>query len=730
MEVIKRSGHIEQFDISKIRNVINTCASKLNGDYSEYTNVIESKLFVSNVESITTENIQKLLIQTTINILQETQNKAYGKLASQFILYNIEKNFKKKFNMLGVTHIKLQTFIECLVQNGDYNKQLIGKWSQSEMEQLENILDYSYDDEILVHQIMLLSKKYLLKDKDENVYELPQIANIVQAMSICKDVQGNRIEMVKQVYEALASNKISLATPIKSNLRRNNNFTSCYIIEVEDDSISILEAIKKCAIFSKNGGGVGIYLGKLRPSLSYIKGVRNANNIVKWVKIFDTIAPAWNQNGVRNGAFTISLDVFHKDILSFIECKTESGGDANEKCFNIFPQVIINKQFINEVLNDGMFPLLDRYIIQQTLKIDVCNLDDYNKNYDKIKEMVKEGKIENCLLVKAKDVWRKLLQVYVETGELYIIHKDNINKTNPLVGNGNFINSANLCIESYTPINETMNHSCNLISLNLNKIEINDFKHYCSLSVIILNELLKNSNKIFPENINNIENINPIGIGLMGVSDYMSKNGFSYINDKIEIEKLCEQLSYYSLEASMEYAKVSGNKPKLYEVSSLANGKFLGKTGNELNQQSKCGLDWVKLLNEVMKYGCSNLFLTAIAPNTSTSVLCNASSSFIPVYNKAWYETYNDISLYVQSNYADCCETADEVNTTHIVELTNAMCKWIDAGISMELTLNENTNIKQLSDCLLSCFQDNLKGMYYCRTSNKKSKFTCVGCEN
>ena len=43
--------------------------------------------------------------------------------------------------------------------------------------------------------------------------------------------------------------------------------------------------------------------------------------------------------GIRQGALTVSLDVWHKDILDFIEMRTENGGDVRLKCFDIFPQV-------------------------------------------------------------------------------------------------------------------------------------------------------------------------------------------------------------------------------------------------------------------------------------------------------------------------------------------------------------------------------------------------------
>ena len=154
--------------------------------------------------------------------------------------------------------------------------------------------------------------------------------------------------------------------------------------------------------------------------------------------------------GVRAGAITVSVDVFHKDIESFIEMKTESGGDVRQKCFNIYPQVIVNQKFIEAVKNNDVFPLLDRKSVIDVLDIDICDLKQFNDNYTRIVELVKNKKLYNCELIKAKDLWKRMLQVYIETGDLYIVCKDAMNKTNPFYDAEMFINSYNLCLSGDT----------------------------------------------------------------------------------------------------------------------------------------------------------------------------------------------------------------------------------------------------------------------------------------
>lgn len=154
--------------------------------------------------------------------------------------------------------------------------------------------------------------------------------------------------------------------------------------------------------------------------------------------------------GTRSGAITVSLDIFHKDIESFIEMKTESGGDVRQKCYNIFPQVIVNSKFIEAVRNDKEFPLVDRKTILDDLGIDVCDLKQFNDNYDLIVSKIKDKKLYNCELTSAKELWKKLLRIYIETGDLYIVCKDAMNKTNPFYDAEMFVNSYNLCLSGDT----------------------------------------------------------------------------------------------------------------------------------------------------------------------------------------------------------------------------------------------------------------------------------------
>ena len=441
--VQKRDGRFENYDISKIKKIISFATKDLRVNPLTLEATISSK--VKN--KIKTSEIQFNLIQSAVSLIT-IDEPDWSIVAGRLDIYNLHREVYKLHKINYET--KLIDFIKIAIKHNLYDNVILERYSEDEINEIEKYLNPEYDMIFPISSTKSLFKKYLIKHKGKS-FELPQFANIVIAMFLNQYETKDRLRKIKDDYEAIASLKISLATPFKANLRKPNaNLSSCFVTEIDDNAESINHTLKNIAMISKNGGGVGVYLGRIRPSNSLVKNYAGANVINVWVKIIDDMAPAWNQGGVRQGAITVSLDIFHKDIESFIEMKTESGGDVRQKCYNIFPQVIINSKFIEAVKNDKEFPLVDRKTILDDLGIDVCDLKQFNDNYDLIVSKIRDKKLYNCELTSAKELWKKLLRIYIETGDLYIVCKDAMNKTNPFYDEEMFVNSYNLCLSGDT----------------------------------------------------------------------------------------------------------------------------------------------------------------------------------------------------------------------------------------------------------------------------------------
>ena len=746
--VQKRDGRFENYDISKIKNIISFVTKDLRVNPLTLEATISSK--VKN--KIKTSEIQFNLIQSAVSLIT-IDEPDWSIVAGRLDIYNLHREVYKLHKINYET--KLIDFIKIAIKYNLYDKVILERYSEDEINEIEKYLNPEYDMIFPISSTKSLFKKYLIKHKGKS-FELPQFANIVIAMFLNQYETKDKLRKIKDDYEAIASLKISLATPFKANLRKPNaNLSSCFVTEIDDNAESINHTLKNIAMISKNGGGVGVYLGRIRPSNSLVKNYAGANVINVWVKIIDDMAPAWNQCGTRSGAITVSLDIFHKDIESFIEMKTESGGDVRQKCYNIFPQVIINSKFIEAVKNDTEFPLVDRKTILDDLGIDVCDLKQFNDNYDLIVSKIRDKKLYNCELTSAKELWKKLLRIYIETGDLYIVCKDAMNKTNPFYDAGYYTNSANLCVESFSPARPSTNfkkhynketneasetftpgrtHTCNLISLNVSDMSLKDIENYSKQAVRMLDNAIDVTNVPLIEGEILTEETRIIGVGILGLADHLAFNKKSYEIDQDYIENIFELVSYYTLESSIEIAEEKGSFG-IFDKSSFKNKKYLGKTGQELMEQSLTkSLDWVTLLERASK-GVRNSQLFAVAPNTSSSLLCASSASYLPIFSKFSYETLDKMNVPTVPKFLSerfwYYKEYTNIPVKTIIELTNKLHKWVDTGLSLETIISpEKDSIKDISDALLDGFSDNLKALYYSRTIDKQSSSGCSSCAN
>ena len=258
-----------------------------------------------------------------------------------------------------------------------------------------------------------------------------------------------RVEIVKEFYNALSLRKLSLATPILANLRiPDGNLSSCFITAIDDNIESIFYNIDSVARISKNGGGVGVNVSRIRAKGSMVNGYYNASGgVVPWIRIINDTAVAVNQQGRRAGAVTVALDTWHLDIETFLELQTENG-DQRGKAYDIYPQVVCSNLFMKRVKNNETWTLLDPYEIRKKYGIELCELYGYEFEnlYEKIEN---DPNIKLKKVLSAKELFKSIMKTQLETGMPYIFFKDRANEVNHnshmgMIGNGN------LCMKSFT----------------------------------------------------------------------------------------------------------------------------------------------------------------------------------------------------------------------------------------------------------------------------------------
>jgi ribonucleoside-diphosphate reductase alpha chain len=429
--------------------------------------------------------------------------------------------------------------------------------------------------------------------------------------------------------------------------------------------------------------------------------------------------------------------------------QTENG-DQRRKAYDIFPQLVIPDEFMRRVENKQDWTLVDPYEVRTKLGIELAELwgDKFAKAYSIIENAIGE-ELTLYKIVNARELFKTIMRSQVETGMPYLAFKDTINRANPNQHEG-YIPGVNLCCESFSNVTPgQFSHTCNLDSLNLANIEQEELPELCEIAVRILDNTIEITNPPFADSKSHNQRYRTIGVGAMGLADWLAKNKLSYRHNK-EISHLFENIGYYCTHASMELAKERGTYPA-FSGSEWSKGNLIGAKPVEwfLNH-SYFPERWVKLSQDIVIFGIRNSHITAIAPNTSSSLVQGCSASVLPVYSRFFYDKWakgtvpiappfiNEHFWYYQENKS--------LDQQVVVQAIATIQKWIDTGISMELIFNLNQGVYfpeqperaikavDILNTLLMAWKEGTKAVYYVRTVQKdnfkESNEECVACAN
>jgi len=288
----------------------------------------------------------------------------------------------------------------------------------SDYKQWERGKDYpNFLDEVALSTI---SKGYLLPgETPKKAYR--RVANAVAA-------RLNRPDLENKFFKYIWNGWIGLASPVLSNTGTDRGLPiSCFGIDTPDSIRGIGLTNAELMRLTSLGGGVGISLSRIRERGSPIKGNGKSEGIVPWAKIYDSTIIATNQGSVRRGAASVNLDINHLDIGEFLQIRRPKG-DPNRQCLNLHQCVIVDDAFMKK-LNDRD---------QESMEL-----------------------------------WLEILKARVETGEPYIMFKDNVNKDNPMayLMNNLDVSMTNICSEITLHTDEEHSFICCLSSLNLAKYD-------------------------------------------------------------------------------------------------------------------------------------------------------------------------------------------------------------------------------------------------------------------
>jgi len=449
-------------------------------------------------------------------------------------------------------------------------------------------------------------------------------------MRVSIGIHKEDINAAIETYNLMSERWFTHASPTLFNSGTPKpQLSSCFLLTMQDDSIEgIYETLKQTALISKCAGGVGLNVHCIRATGSYISGTNGySNGLVPMLKVYNETAQYVDQGGnKRPGAFAIYLEPWHSDIIEFLDLKKNTG-EANLRARELFYAMWIPDLFMQRVKEDKEWSLMCPH---QSPGLHEVWGDDFVKLYEEY-----EAKGRYTKKVKARTVWKAIIDSQIETGMPYMLYKDSCNSKSNQQNLGT-IKCSNLCCEivEYSSPDEIA--VCNLASIALNRFvdvknKTYDFKKLKEIAKVItynLNKIIDINFYPLPETERSNKRHRPIGIGVQGLADAFILLRFPFESEeakKLNIQ-IFETIYYGALEASCELAKRDGVY-ETYEGCPVSKGILQYDMWNVTPTDL---WDWSELKEKIKQFGVRNSLLIAPMPTASTSQILGNNECFEP----------------------------------------------------------------------------------------------------
>lgn len=559
-------------------------------------------------------------------------------------------------------------------------------------------LDYSRDALFDELGMIRLRESYMRADEKS-----PQerLAFVAQAFA-------SNEEHAQRIYEYASKHWLSFSTPVLSFGRTKKGLpVSCFLSYMEDSAEGLVRTLSEVNWLSMLGGGVGIHLA-----------IRSADEksvgVMPHLKVYDAACLAYRQGTTRRGSYAAFLPVDHPDIIQFIEMRKPTG-DQNMRTLNLHHGINISDAFMR--------------------KIEESMLDG---NADDSWPLIDPHTGEVVEVASARDIWQRILELRMQTGEPYLVFTDTANRVLPdwLKQQGLKINGSNLCTEIFLPTNADRTAVCCLSSVNLEYFDDwKDDERFIDDVMEFLDNVLQYFIDHAPDSIErakrSAERERSVGLGALGLHAYFQRKGIPF-------------------DSAM--AKVNNRRmfAHIHEKCAQADARLCAERG---------------ACPDAKAAGVARRFShwMAVAPNASSSLIVgNTSPSIEPrranvyrqdtisgahiVKNRYLVQALEELDMNTDDVWADIIahdgsiqhieaipqevrevfKTAQELDQRWLIDLAADRQVYIDQGQSLNLFFPADVSIAYLHACHFMAWKKGLKSLYYCR-SDKLRKADRVG---
>lgn len=741
MFVATRSGKREPVQFDKITHRISQLVYGLDQDHVDATQIAK-RTIQGLFDGITTEELDNLSAE--VSAYMTSAHPDYARLAGRIAVANLHRSTRDSFTeTLGVLYNFENAFTK---EKSPLISEELYAFANENKNRIEAEIAYSRDYEFDYFGFKTLERSYLLKVHGK-IVERPQH----MFMRVALGVQLGNIEEAMKTYHLISEGWFTHASPTLFNAGTNKpQMSSCFLLTMKDDSIEgIYETVKQCALISQSAGGIGLAVHNIRGKGSFIKGTNGTSNgIVPMLRVFNDTARYVDQGGgKRKGAFAIYLEPWHPDFEDFLDLK-KNHGKEEMRARDLFYAMWTPDLFMKRVETDGNWSF---FCPNKAPGLSECWGKEFEEKYEMYE---KEGRANRVM--KARDLWFKVIQSQIETGAPFMLFKDHANSKSNQQNLGT-IKSSNLCTEIIQYTSDKEIAVCNLASIALPMYIGKDgtFDHKKLFDVTY--QVTRNLNRIIDLNYYPVEEARysnhknrPIGIGVQGLADAFFKMRVPFESAEArQLNKdIFETIYFASLSASCDLAKEHGHYDS-YAGSPVSKGILQHDMWGVEDTKKH---DWKTLRSNIKKYGVRNSLLLAPMPTASTSQILGNNECIEPitsniytrrvlsgefaVVNKflvkdlirlnLWNEQMKDKIIahngsvqYIEEIPQDVKElykTVWEIKQKSILEMAADRGAYIDQSQSLNIHM-EDTNFGKLSSLHFTAWKLGLKtGMYYLRT--------------
>jgi ribonucleoside-diphosphate reductase alpha chain len=560
----------------------------------------------------------------------------------------------------------------------------------------EIVIDYSRDSLFDELGVKRLKESYMREDETS-----PQ-----ERFAYVSKAFGSNPEHSQRLYEYSSKHWLSYSTPILSFGRSSRGLPiSCFLPYLHDSAEGLVNCLAEVNWLSMLGGGVGIGVG-IRSSDDKSVGV------MPHLRTYDASSLAYRQGRTRRGSYATYLDISHPDILLFLEMRKPTG-DPNLRTLNLHHGINIPDSFMQ--------------IVEKCMQ---------DKDADDSWELRDPHNNEVREVVSAKDLWQRILDIRMQTGEPYLHFIDASNRAMPQFQKdlGLSIKQSNLCSEIILPTDKDRTAVCCLSSVNL---EYFDEWKTDSLFLADIAEMLDNVLQYFIDNAPAaVERARfsairerSIGIGALGFHAYLQRNNVPF-ESALAVGK--NKQIFKHIRDGLNVANLKLGKERGEALDAVGTGqRFSHLMAVAPNASSSIIMGNTSPSIEPYRanaYRQDTLSGSSLAKNKWLDKIIRTYCDSPPIDNKVGMD-YNDIWSSIIANDGsvqhltwmddwtkDVFKTSMEIDQRWLVNHAADRQEYIDQAQSLNLFFRPDVNIMYLHAVHFQAWKQGLKTLYYCRS--------------